>query len=57
MLEWGRRIKKRPRPDHDHDERPHGCYSGLVYIGHLEMTEEGEETEVIEAVPCQRCNA
>ncbi len=33
------------------------CYEGLVYIGHLEMAEEGEEVEVIEAVPCRRCNA
>jgi hypothetical protein len=33
------------------------CYRGLVYIGRLETTEEGEEIEVIEAVPCRRCNA
>ena len=31
------------------------CYDGLVFIGHLELTEEGEEIEVIEAVPCCRC--
>jgi hypothetical protein len=31
------------------------CYNGTVYIGHLETTEEGEEVEVIEAVPCRRC--
>jgi hypothetical protein len=31
------------------------CYRGLVYIGRLELTEEGEEIEVIEAVPCRRC--
>ena len=35
-------------------ERPHGCYSGLVFIGHL-VEEDGEEVEVIEAVPCRRC--
>ncbi len=41
------------------DERPgcFVCYEGLVYIGHLDMTEEGEEVEVIEAVPCRRCSA
>jgi inorganic pyrophosphatase len=37
------------------DRHPHGCYDGVVYIGHLEMTEEGEEVEVVEAVPCRRC--
>jgi hypothetical protein len=33
------------------DETPHGCYEGLVFIGH---EEDGEE--VIEAVPCRRCS-
>ncbi len=43
--------------DHDRhpDHHPHGCYEGVVYIGHLETTEEGEEVEVVEAVPCGRC--
>ena len=54
---------------HDHDDtldahysglerlRPHGCYDGLVFIGHLIEDSEatGEEVEVIEAVPCRRC--
>ncbi len=31
------------------------CYEGLVYIGHHELTEEGEEIEVVEAVACRRC--
>ena len=35
--------------------RPHGCYGGLVFIGHLVEGEDGEEVEVIEAVPCRRC--
>jgi hypothetical protein len=34
--------------------RPHACYEGLVYIGHL-AEEDGEEVEVVEAVPCGRC--
>ncbi len=36
-------------------ERPHGCYDGLVFIGHLVEDECGEEVEVVEAVPCRRC--
>ncbi len=49
---------------HDHDdtldahysclERPHGCYDGLVFIGHL-VEEDGEEVEVIESFPCRKC--
>ena len=54
---------------HDHDDtldahhsglerlRPHACYEGLVYIGHMIADEDGEEVEVVEAVPCQRCAA
>jgi len=39
------------------EEAPHGCYDGLVYIGHLvEDPETGEEVEVFEAAPCRRCN-
>jgi hypothetical protein len=53
---------------HDHDGtldahysclerlRPHACMDGIVFIGHL-VEEDGEEVEVIEAVPCQRCAA
>ena len=37
------------------DERPHACNDGVVYIGHLIVGEDGEEVEVIEAVPCRRC--
>ena len=37
-------------------ERPHACYEGVVYIGHLvEDPGSGDEVEVIEAVPCRRC--
>jgi hypothetical protein len=36
-------------------ERPHACYQGVVYIGHLVVGEDGEEFEVMEAVPCRRC--
>jgi hypothetical protein len=51
-------------PSEDHDdtieahyaclERPHACTDGVVYIGHV-VEEDGEEVEVIEAVPCRRC--
>jgi hypothetical protein len=39
-------------------ESPHACTDVVVYIGHLVEdpgTGEGEEVEVIEAVPCRRC--
>jgi hypothetical protein len=35
--------------------RPHACIDGLVYVGHLVVGSDGEEVEVIEAVPCRRC--
>jgi len=35
--------------------RPHGCYRGLIFIGHL-VEEYGEEVEVVKAVPCRRCS-
>jgi len=38
----------------DHD-RPHLCYEGVIYIGHLVVADAGEEVEVFEAVPCRRC--
>jgi hypothetical protein len=37
-------------------ERPYACTDGVVYIGHLvEDPGTGEETEIVEAVPCRRC--
>ena len=37
-------------------ERPHACYEGVVFIGHLvEDPGTGEEAEVLEAVPCRSC--
>ncbi len=37
---------------------PHGCLDGFVYIGSMAVDPEtGEETEIVEAVPCRRCNA
>ena len=38
----------------DDQDHPHACLEGVVYIGHL-VEEDGEETEVVEAVPCRRC--
>jgi hypothetical protein len=37
--------------EHDH---PHACLEGVVYIGRLVVIDDGEEVEVIEAVPCKR---
>jgi predicted nucleic acid-binding Zn finger protein len=37
--------------------RPCACTDGFVYIGHLvEDPETGEEAEIIQRVPCKRCN-
>jgi hypothetical protein len=48
-------AKHRPDPGY---ETPHGCISGVVYIGHMVEDEDtGEEVEVYEAVPCRRCGA
>ena len=38
-------------------ERPHICTDGVVYVGHLGVGDDGEEGEVVEAVPCRRCAA
>ena len=35
-------------------EAPHACYDGVVFIGR-QVEEDGEEVEVMEAVPCRRC--
>jgi hypothetical protein len=35
---------------------PHGCIDGVVYIGQMEIGEDGEEVEVFEAVPCRWCS-
>ncbi len=42
-------------PAHPSTEECFVCYGGLVFIGRLELTEEGEEIEVVEPVPCRRC--
>ncbi len=36
-------------------ERPHACTDGVVYIGHLVVDDDGNEVEVVDAVPCRRC--
>jgi len=52
-----------PTEDHDDDtveahyaclERPCVCIEGWVFVGHV-IEEDGEEVEVVEAVPCRRC--
>jgi hypothetical protein len=35
-------------------ERSCACLEGVVYIGHL-VEANGEEVEVVEAVPCRQC--
>jgi hypothetical protein len=34
----------------------HACIDGYVFIGRMTLGEDGEEVEVIEAVPCRRCS-
>ena len=41
-------------PTTEDQDHPHACLEGVVYIGPL-VEEDGEEVEVIEAVPCRRC--
>jgi hypothetical protein len=38
-------------------ERACSCYGGYHYVGHMEIGEDGEEVEVIEAVPCRGATA
>ena len=40
---------------HPIEDTSHGCYDGLVFIGHM-IEEDGGEVEVFEAVPCRRCS-
>ncbi|MBA2714797.1 MAG: hypothetical protein H0U55_14730 [Rubrobacteraceae bacterium] len=44
-----------PDPHPSTEERPCACYEGVVYIGHM-VEEDGEETEIFEAIPCSRCS-
>ena len=37
------------------EETPHGCYDGWVFLGFETEDESGEQVEVIERVPCRRC--
>jgi hypothetical protein len=46
-----------PRVPTTPDETPHGCYEGWVYLGFKGEDESGEYVELVERVPCRRCNA
>ena len=38
-------------------ESPHGCIQGVVFTVNMAAdAEAGEEVEVIDRVPCRRCN-
>jgi hypothetical protein len=36
--------------------RPHACYEGVVYIGHMVEGEDGAQTEIVESMRCERCS-
>ena len=36
-------------------DAPHGCISGVVYIGELVIADNGEEAEILHPVLCRRC--
>jgi hypothetical protein len=39
-----------------HQDHPHACLNGYVYLGYTVVDEEtGEETERVEVLPCRRC--
>jgi hypothetical protein len=38
------------------EETPHGCYEGWVYMGFEGEDENGDHVELVERVPCRRCN-
>ena len=58
---------RQPHDDHDDTVEAHyaslergipcACIAGVVYIGHMVEGDDGEEVEVIEAVPCRRCKS
>ena len=37
-------------------DAPHGCISGVVYLGELVIGEGGEEEEVLHPVLCRHCH-
>jgi hypothetical protein len=38
------------------EEKSHGCYEGWVYMGFEGEDDQGEHVELVERVPCRRCN-
>jgi hypothetical protein len=47
-------LRTTPEKDAPDEETLHGCYEGWVYLGF--EGENGEHVEVIERLPCRRCN-
>ena len=54
-----RQPLREPRTSHyaslERLDAPHGCYAGVVYVGHMVVGDDGEEVEVFEAVLCKSC--
>jgi hypothetical protein len=64
MATWKSSAPAHPSTE-DHDdtveahyaylEHPHACMEGFVYVGHRGVGDDGEEFEIVDAVPCPRC--
>ena len=45
-----------PPPPTEEQDHPHACMGGLVFLTYTAFDEEtGEEVEMVEALPCRRC--
>jgi hypothetical protein len=47
--------KDHPEVPASTEETPHGCMDGWVFLGFEAEDEEGEHVELVESVPCRRC--
>jgi 5-methylcytosine-specific restriction endonuclease McrA len=48
-------IRENPTSIRTPEEIPHACYDGWVFLGFEGEDENGELVEVLERVPCRRC--
>jgi hypothetical protein len=50
-------LRQRSSPEKvpSHEETPHACWNGWVYLGFEGEDLDGEHIEEIERMPCHRC--